>query len=75
MEPMVPSCCGGVELDETLKEAFWKGACVVAAHQYLTNMGRAGYVNDLGKRTEGETAQLESIGEAVIAYYLANPLE
>ena len=72
MEPMVPACRGGIELDETLKEAFWKGACVVAAHQYLTSMGRAGYVDDLGERTEEETAQLEFIGDAVIAYYLAN---
>ena len=72
MEPMIPGCSGGVELDETLKEAFWKGACVVAAHQYLTGMGRAGYVDDEGKRTGKEMAQLEAIGEAVITYYLAN---
>jgi hypothetical protein len=73
MEPMVPMCRGGVELDGELKKTFWKGACVVAAHQYLTSIGRAGYVDTLGKRTDEETAQLESIGEAVIAYYLASP--
>lgn len=70
MDPMVPACRGGVELDEALKRAFWQGACVVAAHQYLTRMGRTGYADTLGKRTE--TERLESIGEAVIAYYLAN---
>ncbi len=70
MEPMVPGCRGGVELDEALKRVFWQGACVVAAHQYLTSMGRAGYVDTLGNRTK--TERLESIGEAVIAYYLAN---
>jgi len=72
MEPMVPGCRGGVELDEVLKRAFWQGACVVAAHQYLTSMGRNGYVDTLGKRTEEKIERLESIGEAVIDYYLAN---
>lgn len=70
MEPMVPRCRGGVELDEMLKEAFWEGACVVAAHQYLTGIGQPGYIDALGERTC--RAQLSSIGEAVIAYYLAN---
>jgi len=72
MEPMIPACLGGVELDVELKEAFWKGACVVAAHQYLTSIGRPGYVDALGKRTNEEIKQLESIGEAVITYYLAD---
>jgi hypothetical protein len=72
MDPLVPACRGGVELDETLKRAFWEGACVVAAHQYLTNMDKIGYVDALGEREEGIGGRgwLESIGEAVIAYYL-----
>ena len=65
MEPMVPGCRGGVDLDETLKEAFWKGACVVAAHQYLLSAGRTGFV-DINE----DVKRLESIGAAVIAYYL-----
>ena len=73
MESMVPGCHGGIELDEILKEAFWKGACVVAAHQYLTGIGQAGYVDSKGRRTEEESARLEAVGEAVIKYYLANP--
>ena len=72
MEPMVIGCRGGVELDETLKEAFWKGACIVAAHQYLTGIGQAGYVDDEGNRTDKDMAQLEAIGAAVVRYYLAN---
>jgi len=70
MEPMVPACRGGVELDETLKEAFWKGACVIAAHQYLTGFGQAGYVDHQGNRTDEKITKLETVGEAVIAYYL-----
>lgn len=72
MDPLVPACRGGVELDETLKRAFWQGSCIVAAHQYLTNIGKTGYVDNLGKRTEEMMERLGSIGEAVIAYYLAN---
>ena len=70
MEPMVPACRGGVELDAELKEEFWRGACVVVAHQYLTGIGRPGYVDEAGKRTGEEIGRLESIGEAVITYYL-----
>ncbi|MFC1715967.1 PHP domain-containing protein [Candidatus Poribacteria bacterium] len=73
MEPMIPVCRGEVELDEALKEAFWKGACVVAAHQYLTGIGRAGYIDHQGNRTDEGIEQLEAVGKAVIAYYLANP--
>ena len=72
MEPIEPSCRDGVELDQMLKEAFWKGACVVAAHQYLTSVGRAGYVDASGNRTDEEIERLESIGRSVIAYYLKN---
>ncbi len=72
MDPLVPACSGAVELDEALGKAFWQGACIVAAHQYLTNMGKTGYVDALGKRTEEKIERLESIGEAAIDYYLAN---
>ena len=72
MEPMVPSCKDGVALDEALKEVFWKGACVVAAHQYLTGIGQSGYVDGDGNRTDEEIPRLETIGEAVIDYYLTN---
>ena len=71
MEPMTPKCRGGVELDEFLKETFWKGACVVASHQYLVGKNQAGYVDSLGNRTHKTVEKLESIGEAVITYYLS----
>jgi hypothetical protein len=71
MEPMAPKCKGGVELDGDLKETFWKGACLIAAHQYLVSKDQAGYVDSFGNRTDMEKEKLESIGEAVIAYYLS----
>ena len=72
MEPMVPSCSGGVQLDEALREIFWKGACVVAAHQYLTSIDRAGYVDHQGNRTDEEITRLEKVGETAINYCLTN---
>ena len=72
MEPMIPACRDGVALDKALKETFWQGARVIAAHQYLKSIGRTGYVDDQGNRTDEKIAKLESIGEAVIKYYLTN---
>ena len=70
MEPMEPRCRGGVEFDEMLKETFWKGACVVAAHQYLVKNGRSGYVDSSGNRTDNDINELAKIGKSVIAHYL-----
>lgn len=74
MEPMVPMCRNGVKLDGMLMETFYKGACVVSAHQYLVKRGQKGYVDKNGTRNEN-IDMLESIGEAVIAYYLFGNLE
>ena len=72
MEAMIPRCRNGVDLDESLRKIFWQGACVVAAHQYLTSKGKAGYVDTLGNRTGNDITLLESTGEAIIKYYLGN---
>ena len=71
MEPIYPRCKNNVPLDEFLKETFWKGACVIVAHQYLVSKGQAGYVDSSGNRTDMEKEKLESIGEGVISYYLS----
>ncbi|MGB9596160.1 MAG: PHP domain-containing protein [Candidatus Poribacteria bacterium] len=71
MEPIYPRCKGDVPLNEFLKETFWKGACVVVAHQYLVSKGLAGYVDSSGNRTDMAIEKLESIGEGVILYYLS----
>lgn len=66
MESMIPACRGGVDLGESLRKIFWQGACVVAAHQYLTSKVQQGYVDTLGNRTDKEINYLKSIGEVVI---------
>lgn len=70
MESMIPACRGRVDLGEALRKIFWQGACVVAAHQYLTSKGKSGYVDALGNRTDKTIEYLESIGVAIIKYYL-----
>ena len=45
MVPMEPQCAGGEPVPEDLKDIFWEGACVIAAHQFLTANGKSGYVD------------------------------
>jgi hypothetical protein len=73
--PMEPSCRGGVPIPGTLKDIFWEGACVIAAHQFLTANGQSGYVDehgDLGPGPDGER-RIEAfarLGATVIEEYL-----
>jgi hypothetical protein len=48
-----PRCVGDEPLSEFARDAFWKGTCVVAAHQYLGRRGRPGYVGGDGRRSPG----------------------
>ena len=71
---MEPHCAGGVQIPDPVKDIFWQGACVVAAHQHLVARGEAGYVDATGARTPdyagpaGREA-LAAIGAAVIEEY------
>ncbi|NIA07819.1 MAG: hypothetical protein GWP14_09355 [Actinobacteria bacterium] len=58
-----PKCVGEQEVPEEIKEIFWEGACVVAAHQFLSTQGHLGYV---GQQNISEFAKL---GAAVIRKY------
>lgn len=69
LEPLKVMTRGGREPDSFLKTISWKGACVIAAHQYLRSHGQPGYA--LSGKPAGELrAEYEKIGEAVIEYYL-----
>jgi len=74
-----PTCVGRKGVPDDLKAIFWEGACVVAAHQFLTLHGECGFVNNEGEPNDQyATAQqrieaLASLGAAVIeSYYRAN---
>lgn len=53
MVPLEPAALGGAAISEAALEAFWEGACVVAAHQQLSASGQLGYVDGDGRPTPG----------------------
>ena len=46
--PIAPTCLNGAPIPDDIQEIFWEGACVVAAHQYLTLQGQPGFVDAEG---------------------------
>lgn len=70
--PMNPTCANSVPIPKEITEIFWEGACVVAAHQYLTSIGRPGYVDCDGqlagnyRSAEDRIRSLREIGSAII---------
>lgn len=73
--PLAPTCANGAPIPDDLQEIFWEGACVVAAHQYLTLRGEPGLVDSEGKPNPAYASNDERIqgfarlGAAVIAQY------
>lgn len=73
--PIEPACVKGIPIPDDVKEIFWEGACVVAAHQFLTLHGECGLVDAQGRPHPGypdattRIAALRSLGEAVIQRY------
>jgi hypothetical protein len=74
--PIEPTCVKALAVPEEVKEIFWEGACVVAAHQFLTLHGECGFVDAQGKPNpdypdaNARIAAFKSLGEAVIQRYL-----
>ena len=70
-----PTCVGGAPIPEAVKEIFWEGACVVAAHQYLGYIGEPGFVDSNGVPNRSYATADERIdafarlGAAVIEAY------
>lgn len=70
MIPLTVTARGNTELDESLKNIAWNGACVVAAHQYLRAKRRQGFVVNNGSLSNDEKNELSKLGKLVIEYYL-----
>ena len=74
--PIEPTCLKGVAVPDDVKEIFWEGACVVAAHQFLTLHGKCGFVDAQGQPNpdyqdaDSRIAAFKSLGETVIKRYL-----
>lgn len=75
MLALEPACIGQKPVPEDIKEIFWEGACVVAAHQFLTLHGRCGFVDGDGRpnaaydSAEARIEAFRSLGAAVIQRY------
>ena len=73
--PLEPTCLKGAPVPDDVKAIFREGACVVAAHQFLTAHGQDGFVDAKGKpspiyKTADERIKtFARIGAAVIAKY------
>ena len=73
--PLAPTCAGDIPIPDDLQAIFWEGACVVAAHQYLTAQGEPGFVDSAGNpnpaypSTDVRIAAFANLGAAVIDQY------
>jgi hypothetical protein len=73
--PLEPRCVQGLPVPEAVRAIFWEGACVIAAHQFLSLHGRCGYVDAAGNLNDGHRgvedriAFFAGLGEAIIARY------
>jgi hypothetical protein len=72
MIPITVRARAGKPIDEQLKIIAWKGACVVAAHQYLNAQGMTGFIDQEGKARISEKRTFELLGQMVIEYFLNN---
>lgn len=72
LTPLTVTARGDQPLDESLKRISWKGACVVAAHQYLRAHRRQGYILSNGKVSIDQRTEMADLGRMVIEYYLNN---
>ncbi len=68
--PLTIAARDSMPLDEPLKKIAWKGACTIAAHQYLRAHDRQGYVLNDGTLSKEQKGDLSSLGQMVIEYFL-----
>ncbi|NMC40386.1 MAG: hypothetical protein GYA43_04330 [Bacteroidales bacterium] len=74
MEPLTVRARGKADLSEDLQEISWKGACVIAAHQYLRAKGETGFVS-YDKPDRVQRTRFEELGRKVIEFYLKENYE
>ena len=71
MEPVTVSCREGKALDRELVSISYRGASVIAAHQYLHAQGREGYIRNNGTTRTDEKKYFEQLGDAVIRKFIS----
>lgn len=61
--PLEPTCRDGAPVPEDVAGIFREGACVLAAHQYLTARGEPGYVDSRGRLNPAYASAEERIAD------------
>ncbi len=69
MAPLSISCKDR-PLDNELKQISYEGACVTAAHQYLSARNEKAYINNEGIADISNYKEYVKLGDAVINYFL-----
>jgi hypothetical protein len=70
MEPIELFARKKTALSPEVKEINFKGACLVAAHQYLSAREGSGYLDLNGKPAIEKRNYFEQLGRALIAYQI-----
>lgn len=70
--PLKVDTRGHIDLDEELKEVSYRGACVIAAHQYRRAKGKEGFVISNGAISYGNVEEFENLGSGVFNHYFSN---
>jgi hypothetical protein len=64
--PLEPLCADGSRPSDAVRDIFWEGTCVVAAHQWLRAEGRPGFIDTDGRPNgsyPGAEARIRSFAE------------
>ena len=72
MEPIELFASKKTELSPVLKEINYRGACIVAAHQYLSATAGEGYLDKNGRPKSMESENFVTLGKALIEYINLN---
>jgi hypothetical protein len=68
MEPVELFARKGTELSPVVRQANYRGACLLAAHQYLCDLEGTGYLDKDGKPRLDQQDDFVTIGMALIEY-------
>ncbi len=72
LDPLSITARGGTPLGSYLEEVSYRGACVIAAHQYLRSRNEKGFLDERGVPATNRD-QLASLGHAFIQHFINQP--
>ena len=77
LDPIDPACVGAAPLPDTVRQIFWEGTCILAAHQFLGAHGAMGFTDERGHvnpdyaSAEERIAAFAALGRSVLMQYFA----